>query len=247
MDGALYVASSGADQIMAAQTVSINNLANSQTTGFKSDLAEFFSQGVYGDGVQSRAYAMAEDQSADFSAGSMASTGRELDVAIKGDGWIAVETASGEEAMTRAGDLVVSAEGLLVTGRGEAVLGNGGPIAIPPYESLDIGSDGVISIRPAGQGPDALAILDRIKLVNPPLTDIKKGADGLFHMNEPDQVAEADANVRLASGVLEGSNVRPMSEMVKIIDLSRQYESTMKLMKLVETNDESSAQIMQVS
>ena len=90
--------------------------------------------------------------------GPLITTGRELDVAIKGDGLIAVQAPDGSEAYTRAGDLQINSAGMLVTGTGFPVLGNSGPIAIPPNEKLEIGSDGTISILPIGQTPNTLAV-----------------------------------------------------------------------------------------
>ena len=152
MDRSLYIAMSGAKQTLLAQTTNANNLANAQTTGFKSDLEQFRSQPVYGAGYPTRVYAMTENPGTDLSHGAMQTTGRDLDVAIDGDGFIAVQGTDGKEAYSRAGDLRVTPDGLLQTGSGLQVLGQGGPISIPPADKLTIGGDGTISIIPMGAG-----------------------------------------------------------------------------------------------
>ncbi len=172
----------GAKQTEYAQTINTNNLANVSTTGFRADLHSFSSVPIEGPGVESRVNAVVDSYGTDFSAGPVASTGRDLDVAVQGDGFIAVQAPDGGEAYTRAGDLRVEAGGLLSTGAGHLVIGDGGPVAIPPNSSLLIGSDGTISVQPMGQGPETLAIVDRIKLVNPDVSLLQKGPDGLLRM-----------------------------------------------------------------
>ena len=243
MDRLLYVAMSGARETMQAQTVNTQNLANASTTGFRADLQSFQSLPVNGPGYASRVYGMATDQGIDTSPGSVMGTGRELDVAINGDGWIAVQGPDGNEAYTRAGDLRVDSLGLLRTGAGRPVMGNGAPIAIPPAEKIQIAGDGTISIRPLGQ--NTLAVVDRIKLVNPPSAQLQKGADGLVHLKGGD-AAEADASVQLQVGALESSNVNTVEAMVNLIQLARQYETQVKMMANAEENDRASAQLMRM-
>jgi flagellar basal-body rod protein FlgF len=247
MDRSLYIAMSGAKQTLLAQTANANNLANTQTTGFKSDLEQFRSQPVFGAGYPTRVYAMTERPGTDLSHGAMQTTGRDLDVAINGEGFIAVQGADGKEAYTRAGDLRVTPEGLLQTGAGLQVLGQGGPIAIPPSEKLTIGGDGTISIIPIGTGnATTLLEIDRIKLVNPELANLEKLNDGLLHIKDG-QPLVADANVKLASGVLEGSNVNPINAMVDMIELARNFELQTKVMKSVDENAGASARLMQMA
>jgi flagellar basal-body rod protein FlgF len=247
MDRSLYIAMSGAKQTLLAQTANANNLANAQTTGFKSDLEQFRSQPVFGAGYPTRVYAMTERPGTDLSPGAMQTTGRDLDVAINGEGFIAVQGADGKEAYTRAGDLRVTPEGLLQTGAGLQVLGQGGPIAIPPSEKLTIGGDGTISIIPLGTGNATTLIeVERIKLVNPALANLEKLNDGLLHTKDGKPVA-ADANVKLAAGVLEGSNVNPINAMVDMIELARNFELQTKVMKNVDENAGASARLMQMA
>lgn len=245
MDRMLYVAMTGAKQTLVAQAANAHNLANVSTSGFRADLAAFRAMPVFGPGQASRVYAMAERPGVDWSAGVVSHTGRELDVAVMGEGWIAVQGRDGREAYTRAGDLRVTPSGQLTTGAGLAVLGNGGPIAIAPYEKLDIGADGTISIRASGQAAAALAVVDRIKLVNPPRAELRKGEDGLMRLRDG-RDAEADAGVRLVSGSLEGSNVNAVDALVNMLTLQRQFEMQVKMMRTTEETDAAAAQLMRL-
>ena len=247
MDRMIYLAMSSAKQTMLAQSVNSNNLANATTTGFKQDLEQQRAMPVYGQGMASRVYAMSERPGTDFSAGTLNTTGRSLDMAINGEGWLAVQAADGSEAYTRAGDLRLDANGTLTTGAGHPVIGNGGPIVVPPAEAIEIGADGTISIRPVGQGSNVLAEVDRIKLVNPAGADLTKGQDGLIRMKQPGEVAPADAAVQLVSGALEGSNVNTVEAMVKMIELQRQYEMQVKMMKTAKENDAAASTMMKLA
>ncbi|HEV8442190.1 MAG TPA: flagellar basal body rod protein FlgF, partial [Steroidobacteraceae bacterium] len=146
MDRMLYVAMTGAKETLRAQTVNNHNLANVSTTGFRADLAAFQSRAVDGSGYASRVYATNSSIGWDKSVGAMLSTGRDLDVAINGPGWIAVQGPDGKEAYTRAGDLQVDPTGQLTTANGRPVLGDSGPINIPPYTSIFVARDGSISL-----------------------------------------------------------------------------------------------------
>jgi len=245
MDRLLYVAMSGAREAMQAQAVNAQNLANASTTGFRADLESFRSLPVYGPGYASRVYGVADGMGVDFSPGSAVSTGRDLDVAVNGDGWLAVQGADGNEAYTRAGDLRVDSLGLLRTGAGHVVMGNGSPIAVPPFESIEIAGDGTISIRPVGAPADAVSVVDRIKLVDPALADMEKGADGLLHMKNREP-AVADGAVTLQPGALEASNVNTVEAMVNMIQLARQYETQVKVMSNAEENDRAVTRLMRL-
>lgn len=247
MDKMLYIAMSGAKQTMLAQTINTNNLANVSTTAFKADLAQFRAMPVYGPGFPTRVFAMAESPGVDFEPGSLNTTGRDLDLAVRGEGWIAVRADDGSEAYTRAGDLRISSAGILINGAGHAVVGNnGGPIAVPPHEKIEIGVDGTVTVRPIGQAPNALAQVERIKLVNPPADQLTKGDDGLMHMKSGDN-APVDARVRLVSGALEGSNVSAVEAMVTMIELSRRYEMQVKMMNTAKENDGAIDTIMRMA
>lgn len=246
MDRSLYTAMSGARQTMLAQAVHANNLANASTTGFRADTAQTRAMPLFGEVYASRVFAMTEKSGSDFSEGAMDVTGRELDFAIQGEGFIAVQGADGKEAYTRAGDLKITPNGLLQTGAGFSVMGNAGPIAIPPAEKIEIGSDGTISVRAVGQGPESLSEVNRIKLVNPDIKNIDKGLDGLFHTKDgiPPKI---DSSISIASGYLEGSNVNVVDSLTEILNLSRRFEMQVRMMKDAEENDQAAARILQQS
>src|SRR5262245_38542792 len=184
MDRMLYVAMTGAKETLRAQGVNNHNLANVSTNGFRADLAAFQSRAVDGTGFASRVYATASTAGWDEKSGALLSTGRDLDVAVNGKGWIAVQGPDGREAYTRAGDLQIDPTGALVTASGRAVLGDGGPVTVPPYTSIFFARDGSISVVAQGQNPDTTSTVARIKLVNPPAAQLERGEDGLFRMKD---------------------------------------------------------------
>jgi flagellar basal-body rod protein FlgF len=245
MDEMIFLAMTGAKQTEYAQSINSNNLANVSTTGFRADLHSFSSVPIDGPGVETRVNAVVDSYGTDYSQGPIATTGRDLDIAIQGDGFIAVQAPDGTEAYTRAGDLRVEAGGLLSTGAGHLVIGDGGPVAIPPNGSLLIGKDGTISIQPIGQGPETYSIVDRIKLVNPELASLQKGADGLLRMADG-ETAAPDANVSIMSGALEQSNVNVAKTLVNMIELARQYEMQVNVIKTSEENADSAATVMRL-
>lgn len=248
MDKALYVAMTGAKHNMLAQVARSNNLANISTTGFKAEYSQARSMPVYyGAGQPTRAYALTENQGSNFKHGAMIETGRDLDIAIERDGFIAVQALDGQEAYTRAGSFHIDALGVLRNGSGLPVMGNGGPIAVPVAEKVDIAIDGSITIVPLGAKANETAVVDRIRLVNPDTSQLQKGEDGLFRPKDPETEVEADASVRVISGFIEGSNVNAVEELVGILSLSRQYEMQVKIMQTVQQNSESSARLLQNS
>ena len=246
MDRSLYIAMSGAKQTLVAQTANSNNLANAQTTGFKSDFEQFRSMPVFGPGYPTRVYAMAERPGSDMAMGPLQTTGNDLDVAVKGDGWLAVETNDGNEAYSRSGDLRITPEGRLENGAGLAVMGNEGPIVLPPADKIDIGNDGTISIVPVGENATTLAVIDRIKLVKPELSNLEKLNDGFMHTKDG-SLPVADASVSIVQGALEGSNVNAVSALVEMIELARNFELQTKVMKNADDNSGISAKLMQMA
>ena len=245
MDKYLYVAMSGAKETLRAQAVNSHNLANASTTGFRADLAAFQTRAVEGSGFTSRAYATNATVGWDTTNGALLSTGRDLDVAVNGAGWIAVQAADGSEGYTRAGDLRVDTSGVLRNGAGDLVLGDGGPITVPQNSSVMVGADGSVSIVPVGQGPETTSVVGRIKLVNPAADALERGADGLFRMKGGSQ-APADASVQLASGVLESSNVNASGAMVEMIELARRFELQVKAIRTAEEDGATAARLLRV-
>ncbi|MGH8157260.1 MAG: flagellar basal-body rod protein FlgF [Rhodanobacter sp.] len=244
MDHSIYVAMTGATQTMRAQEAVSHNLANASTVGFKGELSAFQSLPVLGGGQATRINAVAQGLGQDFAQGSSTTTGRSLDVAVHGSGWIAVQAPDGSEGYTRAGDLQLTADGQLTDARGNPVIGSSGPISVPDSAQISIGTDGTISTVPTGEGPAAVTALDRIRLVNPDSTQLVQGNDGLMHMADGGQ-ADVDPSVGVTSGALEGSNVNASTELVKMIALSRQYDMQVKSIKSAEDNAEASTKLLQ--
>lgn len=249
MDRALFLSMNGAKQDLLALRLHANNLANASTTGFKSDLEQARSMQVYGEGLPTRIFTMTERPSSDFKSGSVVTTGRDLDLTIKDNGWFSVHDAKGQEAYTRSGDMHIDQTGLLYTGTGHPVLGEAGlPIIVPlPISKIEIGSDGSVSVLPQGAPPNAMENIDRIKLVNPENTKLFKDQDGLFKTKNPLETLTADAAVTIESGALEGSNVSAVSEMTDLINLQRHFELQVKMMKKLEQMDESSSSLLKLS
>ncbi len=237
MDKLLYIAASGAKQDLLGTAVRANNLANAQTTGFKAQLEQARSMPVYGEGLPTRVFAMTESPSNNYEGGAMIQTGRQLDVAIQGDGWFAVQNAKGQEAYSRDGSLQLGPDGMLTDMHGNMVLGDGGPIYLPvPLDNLNIAVDGTISVRPVGAPENVSEEVGRLKLVKPNVQDMARQDDGLFRLKDGTD-APVDETVTVRSGVLEGSNVNTIDEMVNMMSLQRHYELQVKVMKQADELD----------
>ncbi|NRR30073.1 flagellar basal-body rod protein FlgF [Oxalobacteraceae bacterium] len=243
MDRLVYTAMTGARHILDQQATTSNNLANATTTGFRAQLDTFRAVPVMSEGLPTRAFVVDSTVGADMRAGPIQTTGRNLDVALRGEGWIAVQSADGSEAYTRNGSLRVNQNGLLETTSGQLLQGDGGPIAIPPETNVAIGGDGTVSSISTDYKPGPSNVLGRIKLVNPDPKSLIRGDDGLFRV-AAGTVAEADPAVRLVDGALEGSNVNPVDSMVSMITLARQFETQMSLLKNAENNAAKATQIL---
>lgn len=246
MDRLIYTAMSGAKHAFLQQAGVANNLANASTTGFRAMEHKFRAVPVQGEGMPTRAFVVDASLADVFDAGPLMATGRPLDVAVQGAGWIAVETPDGGEAYTRAGNLQTNANGQLQTAGGLNVQGDGGPIAIPPDNRVAIASDGTVSVIPLFGTPNNVNVVGRIKLVNPPEDQLVRGGDGLFRLKSGDP-ADADANVRLAPEMLEGSNVNPVDSMVNMISLARQFEMQIKMLQTADANARQATQILSMN
>ena len=248
MDNLLYVAMSGAKENFNSLAVRSNNLANASTVGFKADFEQARAMQAYGEGLPTRVFSLTERPGQNFSQGSISATGRDLDVAIKGDGFLAVQDRQGAEAYTRGGSLTIDEEGILRTGSGLAVMDiSGNPVTIPmPVQSISINADGTVQGVPEGMEPNNIEEFAQIKLVNPSIRDISKGQDGLFRRNDG-RTALEDPTVSLVNGALELSNVNVAEEMTNLIRLQRQFEANVKLMKTAEDCDLSSNNLLRLS
>ncbi len=245
MDKLAYIAMSGAKESVLAQANVANNLANASTTGFRADLNQARSMPAYGDGLATRVFSLVERPGYNFNQGPLITTGNPLDIVIEGDGFLAVQSKDGSEGLTRNGSLTIAPSGLLQTNTGLPVLSDGGPLVLPPQESVEIGRDGTVSIRPLGAPANAIQVVGRLKLVNPEQSQILKRPDGLFARKDG-AIEAADSNVRVQSRAIEGSNVNPVEEMTKMIELSRRFEIQIKMIKDSADNDESLDRLLQV-
>jgi flagellar basal-body rod protein FlgF len=245
MDKLVYTAATGLKAHMAAQAAIANNMANASTTGFRADRVVFDRLQVSGSGLDTRTPASEEVIDADRKPGAITETGRPLDVAIPGDSWLTVQATDGTEAYTRRGDLQVAPSGVLETGDGFPVMGSGGPITVPPAQSIKIGADGSISIVPLGGDPNKPEVLDKLKLASPKGSDTVKGLDNLLHVKGGGVLPE-DPDGKVISGALEGSNVNMSQSLVDMIENQRAYEVQANLMKEAKDMDESSASLMRM-
>lgn len=241
MDRLIYTSMTGAKHLFNRQAVLANNLANASTTGFRADLIAQRAVPTQGGAPGSRIFSLETTTGSDFTPGPMLATGRALDVAVQGSGWIAVQGLDGNEAYTRAGNLQVNVDGTLTLPNGLPILGDGGPITVPADARLQIAADGTISAKTANS--PTVNQVGRIKLVNPEANALTKGLDGLFRTRNGEP-ADADPNVRLADGTLEGSNVNVVEVMVGMIAAARQFELQMKMLAVAEQNEQKAGSLL---
>jgi len=246
MDRMIYTAMTGLKHILEQQATTSHNLANSTSTGFRAQIDAFRAVPVKSEGLPTRAFVVDSTVGADFTPGAIQSTNRDLDVAVQGPGWIAVNLPDGTEAYTRNGSLKLSENGVLQTETGLNVMGDGGPISVPPDTAVSIAKDGTVSAVSNVTTPSTTNVLGRIKLVNPAETNLVRGADGLFR-TQSGAPAEADAGVSLIGGALEGSNVNVIDAMVNMINLGRQFDLQTKLLQNAENNANKAGQLFSLS
>lgn len=241
MDRMIYLSMSGAKATMQRQDTLANNLANVSTVGFRAELAAFRAVPVQGSGASTRVYALESTPGHDDSAGSVTATGRGLDIAMSGKSWLAVQGLDGTEAYTRAGALDVSSDGTIVTRNGLTVLGDGGPIQVPPNSEVHIGSDGTVSAK-STDGKNTP--VGKLKLVTPQ-APLARGTDGLFRA--ADGELAADPTARVQDGALEGSNVSAVETMVAMITAARQFEAQMKMLQTAESDEKAAGQLLSMN
>lgn len=246
MDRLIYTAMSGAKQILEQQATTSNNLANASTSGFRAQLDTFRAVPVVGAASATRAFVVDSTVGTDFREGAIQHTGRALDVAVHGQGWITVERADGSEGYSRGGSLKINENGLLQTQAGLNVMSDNGPISIPPDVVVSIAKDGTISTVTQEASPGSSIQIGRLKLVNPPQDNLLRGDDSLFSTKDG-QPAESDANVGVIGGAIESSNVNVVDAMVNMITLARSFELNMNMLKHAETNDAKATEFMALS
>ncbi|TVT45799.1 MAG: flagellar basal-body rod protein FlgF [Denitromonas halophila] len=243
MDKLIYTAMTGAKHILTQQAAVSHNMANATSTGFRTEMHKFRAVDVQDSPLASRSFVVDASVATDFRPGPLQLTGRTYDVAVEGKGWFAVQGADGQEAYTRNGSFELSAEGVLQTRDGRAVIGDGGPITVPSDNQIVIGKDGSISAIPTTGDKNAVNVIGRLKLVNPPEAELRRGEDGLFR-TAGGAPAPADEAVQVAGGYLEGSNVNVVDQMVNMISLARQFEMQTQLLRKAETNDQVATKLL---
>ncbi|MBZ0133172.1 MAG: flagellar basal-body rod protein FlgF [Rhodocyclaceae bacterium] len=243
MDKLIYTAMSGAKHMFGRQASVAHNLANAVSTGFRAEEHRLRAVPVVSESMPTRAFAVDASVASDFTPGPITQTGRQLDVAVQGQGWLALALPDGSEAYTRNGSLEINVNGVLQTRNGIPVQGDGGPISIPPDNEITVGADGMISLKPSSGAQNTVTQVGTLKLVNPPEADLVRGADGLFRLRD-NAAAPVDPNVSVAAGFLEGSNVNVVDQLVAMISLARQYETQLKLLSTAEQNDRAAAQLL---
>ncbi len=241
MDRLIYTSMSGAKNLLYRQDTLAQNLANATSTGYRADVVALRAVPARGAEAGTRVFTVETTIGADFTPGPMTATGRSLDVAVQGPGWLSVQAADGSEAYTRNGSLQVSADGTLQLPNGLPLLGDGGTLTVPPNSAVTVAPDGTVSAKVAGQ--TAVNNVGRIKLVNPETNELTKGPDGMFRLASGDS-ADADPNVRLAEGTLEGSNVNVVEAMIGMISAARQFEMQMKLLSSAEQNEQKASSLI---
>lgn len=245
MDRMIYVGMTGAKQSMEQQAAIANNIANVSTPGFRAQINHFRAVPVVGAEMQTRAAVISATAGSDMRAGPLMQTGRPLDVAIMGEGWLAVQLPEGGEAYTRFGSLQVGPDGQITTMESRALIGDGGPVVVPPGAQVMVGADGSIS---AGVPGDAkgMSTVGRLKLVNPDMRDMLRRDDGLFYMADGNALPQAAPGVHIVSGALEGSNVNAVEAMVSMISNARRYEMQMKTLQTAEANAQQADKLLAV-
>ncbi len=243
MDKLIYTAMSGAKHMFGRQASIAHNLANAVSSGFRAEEHRLRAVPVVGESMPTRAFAVDASVVNDMTPGPITQTGRPLDVAVQGQGWLALAMPDGTEAYTRNGSLEINVNGVLQTRNGIPVQGDGGPVSIPPDSEVSIGKDGLISLKPTSGAQNTVTQVGTLKLVNPPEADLVRGADGLFRLRDG-SAAPVDPNVQVVSGYLEGSNVNVVDQLVAMISLARQFEMQLKLLSTAEQNDRAAAQLL---
>jgi flagellar basal-body rod protein FlgF len=246
MDRLIYTAMTGASHVLQQQAAVSENLANTNTPGFRATLNTFRAVPLVGEGLATRTFVVDSTAGSDFTPGAFQSTGRDLDLAINGAGWLAVQGPDGKEAYTRNGSLQISSNGVLQTRNGQNVMGDAGPITIPPSTQITFAKDGTISTIPEGSQASQVVVIGRLKLVNPPVDQLDRGGDGLFRLRDG-SVAPVDAKTEVASGNLEGSNVSTVAMLVDMISLARKFDMQMKMLQTADNDAKQASSLMNIA
>lgn len=246
MDKLIYTAMTSGKHTMSQLDTVTHNLANINTDGFKAQMDSFRAVPKISTDLPVQTFVVNSTTGADFTPGVTHETGRDLDVAVQGKGWLVVQGKDGKEAYTRAGSLKTDQNGLLQTQTGLTVVGQSGDITIPPDVTVTIAKDGTVATIPVGNNVANGTLIGQLKLVNPPENTLVRGEDGLFRTNDGTQ-PDADPNVNLVSGSVESSNVNSVDSLVTMISLARQFDIHMQMLTDAQTNDAKASSVMALS
>lgn len=246
MDRVIYTAMTGASHALTQQAGMANNMANATTPGFRSEMHSFLAVPIQGDGLPTRAFVVDASVMSDFKPGTLRETGRALDVAVNGEGFITLSMPDGTEAYTRNGSFSISANGQLISSTGIPVKGTNGLLAIPPDSDVVISDDGTISAT-SRNTPGSVQVVGALKLVNPPEHALERGSDGLFRTKPGMDSEDASKKAYVKSGYLEGSNVDMAAEMVSMISVARQFELQLRVITMANENDRVATKVLSQS
>jgi flagellar basal-body rod protein FlgF len=243
MDRVIYTAMTGAKWTLERQASVSQNLANASSTGYRAEEHRLRAVPVQTEAFPSRAFVVDASVRNSFVTGPLQQTGRSLDAAVQGSGWFALAMPDGSEAYTRNGSMQISPTGVLQNHNGIPIMGDSGPITVPPDTEVTIGADGTLTAVQRTGGANQANTIGRLKLVDPPENTLVRGDDGLFRVNTPGPSPQAE-NVRVAGGYLEGSNVNVVDQVVAMISLSRQFEMQTRMLQTAERNDQAASQLL---
>lgn len=253
LDRFAYIAMTGAKSTMGQLATTTNNLANTQTPGFREMFASFRAVPIDGASADSRAFVVDSTPGSDFTMGSIQTTGNPYDFAIKGkDGFFTVQRPDGSIGYTRSGRFSVDQNGTLRQGE-NYVVGQSGPITIPQdIQQIDVSSDGIISAQMVGStvfnesANIPFEQLDQLRMVNVDPKQLVRGEDGLFEYHALEQ-PPADPNLRVQQGAVELSNVNPTNAMIQMIQQNRMFDLNMRFIQTADQNAKSANVLMSLS
>ncbi|MDE2405411.1 MAG: flagellar basal body rod protein FlgF [Sphingomonadales bacterium] len=246
MDRLIYTAMSGMTDSMTRERVIASNMANAQTVGFRAEMIYSTPVTVKGDSLEVRALSDGEVHGASMRPGVIDQTGRPLDLALNGDAMLTVQAEDGSEAYTRRGDLSVTPSGVLQNGDGRPVMGNGGPITVPPNAIVAITPEGQVMVSNPETPDQPATQVDKLKLASPAGSRIGKGLDGLFRVIGGGVLPD-DANASLNPGALEQSNVSASEVMVQMVQAQRLFDIRTKMIATAREVDQSGSSLMRIT
>ena len=245
MDRLTQVALNSMRLMTENQNITTSNLATSSSIGFQRDMSDNLGS-VYlksQNSVEDRVFGTRGENGIDTSRGQMIPTDNSLDVAVEGQGYLVTQTPKGDQTLTRRGDMKVGVDGFLRNGDGNLMIGGGGPINIPPYKKIEVGSDGTISILPLGDEGTILTPVGRLQLVSTPAQNLSRGLDSFIRPKDG-QIPQPDPNIKLNSKVLESSNVNTVDTLVSLVEHSRSYDIKVKLISTAKEIDTETSKLM---